>query len=399
MSDEYNTKIPQSALANMLERQLHTYNEGRDGEDILSYAQIFSHANNYYRLDSADRYRILSRYFNETDLSFIDTLESKFSKRPNSQKDVSPSSNTGYLLSTLENLEDYFHGNYIETRKTNEVFYALARIVNLPESDIIFAFMEGWCLDIEFYRQQFAHDICQYYFYKGGGNIAVLARRIKEAGYNKFSEATLSSLLKGSAQITCWQFLILAVFLKVPENIEHRCYYQLVLSQELSSYKYGYAEIVDLVRKKPSDYFEKALVKNLKSLRATKPTRQMQSELADLLAFREAYQKMFPAGEEGLIQALYRDNGYIIEPYPDNAETYGMLVERWLLSYKQLQIPTSDGKKYIIDRDDYLDIVRKASDYAEYLLWKEALDPDKAEQDDTDTLQMDDVDLDDDTFF
>ena len=254
--------------------------------------------------------------------------------------------------------------------------------------------MEGWCLDIKYYRQQFARDICHYYFQKRGGNIAALARSIKEAGYNKFSEATLSNLLKGFAPLTCWQFDIMTSFLMVPDNLKRRCRYQLVLSQDLSTYHYGYAEAVDDILKDFHDYFNDTLSGEIKHMQKSKPRQQMQKELDDVDAFYKDYRKMFPFGEETLFQTLYRDYGFPIEPIPDNAETYGTTIERWLLSYKQLQISLNDGSKHIIDREEYLDAVRKASDYAEYLLWKEVLNPDEPQQDDTDTLQMDDIDYD-----
>lgn len=207
-------------LSQMLKKQQNKYNKSHRGKDYLSNERLFSYAAVYYKQNSPVSCLIMGEYFDEgVDYDLVERVTREEKKRKIKPEDTPlemddeewrPYLKGDYRITSDKQMDYYMEGeyacvntldgkdindDYILIDKPNELFYALARAVRLPEPDIHMAFSEGAWLDIKFYCRQCVKDVCRYYLQKRDLSPQKLADAIRLAGFKNLGATTIRELI------------------------------------------------------------------------------------------------------------------------------------------------------------------------------------------------------------
>lgn len=273
-------------LSQILRKQLGKYNEEHSTAP-LDYEQLYSHALAYIDPKHYIRYQVLSYYFDSDAMpDFIKKVEKNYLRNHKHAEKLfdeyaeMEESENPFFVDTFDNENDdsddytdfcnymngkYFFGNkqppkkqagtYAKIKNPSEIFYTLARILQLDEKELITAFYEGDGLDIRFYSKMYVYDIISYYFQKSGFSVTPLCAKI-ESLYGKninMKSSKVSKLIYGQQDISYDDFLILAYALEIPEVYIENSKYRLAQRKDPFSYKAGYDACLADIKEMPDE--------------------------------------------------------------------------------------------------------------------------------------------------
>ena len=260
------------------------------------------------------------------------------------------------------------------------------------------AFNDGPMLNIKYYCRQYVKDVCRYYLQKRNLSPQKLADAIKLAGIKNLGTTTIRELIWNEKPITYEQFNIFAEYLSIPQKYADKCRYRISESENPFAFEYGYLSAVDDARDEPEIFAGGILAPILKEGVSAVEYKHLQEKVEALSSALESYKKLFPSRPRALFHELYQSLGFSFEPYTGNEKLPDGYTGAMLMNFAKLWVTLPNGKKYILDTNEYERIIEKATDYTDYLLWKATTHPERPESDDDDFDDFDDFDDDDDDF-
>lgn len=396
--------ISKKELSARLEAYVDEYNRSNPAPGAPRYESLFSKAEEYYYQRRPHYYEALNRCFDsDRNLAFVDELWQRFTKSYPQPK-IDP------LNAWIEHDEDnddckyvelYMKGQYCgatqstagqDINDNNElivchpsaVYYALARTVGMPEEEIYDSFTWGDSLDITFYLRYLIKDICRYFFQKNFGSLSKLEKTIKIKHPSGYSDSNLRKLILEDQIITHTQFAVLAEALNIPSKYVDFCQYRIAEYAERNAYFFGYNDALMDLEMEPEEFLDAYLIPSLAERLPMYKVFDLFENAAKLYAPPEDYFNPYKWNDkEAIFRKFYNNKGFSFEPFTGDEDIPENLQQAWLLNFAKMYITLPNGQKKLIDTDQYLKAVDKASDYALYLLWKKTGGPERAKNEDS----------------
>lgn len=245
-------------LSSLLRKQyIHYINHHPENNWIKKKNFLFILANNLYDRKCPDRYRILRNWLEPE--TTVNNVETEKPRSHNIYDDIRLEGN---------DINNYLSGDYLFESEYNQLpiqdrtgktlikkpgllFYLLARITEMEESDIINAFYAGEGLDLSEYETYCVYDIFEYYFNKTGLSVKDFCELLNIEGFkpSTFSKLLLRNNGIGKTDdefipvgddITLEQFLKLAEPLQIPDKWKNFCLCRLAHKKDSFSFMNGY---------------------------------------------------------------------------------------------------------------------------------------------------------------
>lgn len=118
--------------------------------------------------------------------------------------------------------------------KVSEIYYAIARILEVDEDLILYSFDSLPYLNKSFYRQQYIQETLAKYLKLVKETASSLSQK------TDMGHSTISKLLNGKDTFTLKQFRMIAPYLNLPEDVEERCALYIAYLQNPESFDFGF---------------------------------------------------------------------------------------------------------------------------------------------------------------
>ena len=390
-------------LSNILEAYVDKYNRSSPAPGASRYESLFVKAAEYYYIRRPYYYEALNRCFDKDhNLAFVDDLEKRLEKNY-AQYSIDPLDkwveHDDYDKTVYKYVDLYMKGQYCIIRSATDyninekgelvvhypdaVYYALARMVGMPEENIYNAFSWGDSLNVRFYIKNLIKDVCTYFFQKNVGSFSELAKIIGRKHATGYSYSTLRNLILEWQEITHEQFAVLAEALKIPSWLVEFCQYRIAEYSDQFANISGYKDALLDVKEDPEEFYHAYLVPVLAEHLPMYKVFNLYDRAAKLYAPPEKYISPYRQDKEDIFYKFYRNKGFSFEPYTGDEELPENHKEAWLLNFAKMYVTLPNGRKELIDTDRYLAVINKAVDYALYLMWKKTGGPEKSKDKDS----------------
>ncbi len=313
---------------------------------------LFELANNLYQPKSPDRYTVLQKW-----------LEPENAGKESCRKKLTIKKKINGIYLDPDQIDKYLSGDYLFEHEYNDdkafaeaeritiiekpglLFYLLARVSEMDESDIITAFYAGEGLELSEYETYCVYDVVEYYFTKIGQTQEHFCKSLAMDG---LSSSTFSKLLKRDEDITLRQFSKLAEPLQIPEKWKHFCMCRLAHKEDPFSYATGYIDSLEDCIEEP-EYLAELIQQDAKN---------NNNKIS------------------GTVSQLYDYLNYTVlglpPSWPDRESSNDMAALKVIKPIKKKNSKNDDRKQqedvYTLNLCDYRDILDEVAAYAEFAL-------------------------------